>query len=218
MHRFYLAKHRNELDKYRIKNGEHRMEDEIKRDVERLKLEIEELKSQLKEKTERRRRSDRGVYIDIGERVGDYVEDVMEGVVEGIHGEIEKSIFIGPHGRHIKIRGPEADLHRYRADREEDEAPADFVKIAQVMSALGQEQRLKILNELMSGGKYVNELQEKLADIAASTLSSHLNVLEEAGLVVQERVRGRYLVTIPGRSAFKMARRVSRIAERRHDE
>ncbi len=193
------------------------MEDDIKRDMEKLKAEIEELKDQLKEKSDRRRRSDRGIYIDIGERVGDYVEDVMEGVVEGIHGELEKSIFIGPHGRHIKIRGPKSDIHRRRAGFEE-KAPVDFDRIAQVMSALGQEQRLKILNELMSGGKYVNELQEKLADIAASTLSSHLNVLGDAGLVVQERVRGRYLVTIPGRSAFKMARRVSRIAERRHDE
>ncbi|UCD96633.1 MAG: winged helix-turn-helix transcriptional regulator, partial [Candidatus Bathyarchaeota archaeon] len=83
---------------------------------------------------------------------------------------------------------------------------------------LGQEHRLKILSQLMTGGKYVNELQEQLPEIAASTLSSHLNVLEEAGLIVQERVRGRYLITIPGRSAYKMARRVSKFLERREQE
>ena len=70
----------------------------------------------------------------------------------------------------------------------------------------------------MSGGKYVNELQESLPEIAASTLSSHLNVLEEAGLIVQERVRGRYLITIPGRSAYKMARRVGRFLRGREQE
>jgi DNA-binding HxlR family transcriptional regulator len=68
--------------------------------------------------------------------------------------------------------------------------------------------------ELMSGGKYINEVQEKLSEITTSTLSSHLKVLEEAGLVVQEKVRGRYLITIPGRTAYKMLGRVVRILER----
>jgi DNA-binding HxlR family transcriptional regulator len=57
----------------------------------------------------------------------------------------------------------------------------------------------------MSGGKYISDLQSSMPEITASTLSSHLDVLQEAGLVVQERVRGRYLVTIPGRMAYKMA-------------
>jgi DNA-binding transcriptional ArsR family regulator len=81
------------------------------------------------------------------------------------------------------------------------------------MSALGQEHRLKILSELMTGGKYISDFQTALPDITASTLSSHLGVLQEAGLVVQERVRGRYLVTIPGRIAFKMAAAVARQPE-----
>ncbi len=82
------------------------------------------------------------------------------------------------------------------------------------MSALGQEHRLKILSELMHGGRYISELQEKLPEITTSTLSSHLDVLQEAGLVVQEKVRGRYLITMPGRAAYKMARRVTRFLER----
>ncbi|UCE96410.1 MAG: winged helix-turn-helix transcriptional regulator [Candidatus Bathyarchaeota archaeon] len=201
------------------------MTEELKEDMEKLKKELEELKEQLKEKVPERRKSGRGIYIDIGERVNDYIEDVMDGISEGIHGELEKSIFVGPHGQHIKIAsargGANARAHA-RVDKhdlfEEEDESADFDNTAKVMSALGQEQRLKILRELMSGGKYANELQEKLTDIAASTLSSHLNVLEEAGLVVQERVRGRYLITIPGRSAYKMARRVNRLIERRTKE
>jgi DNA-binding transcriptional ArsR family regulator len=86
------------------------------------------------------------------------------------------------------------------------------------MSALGHEHRLRILSELMVGGMYINELQEKLSEITTSTLSSHLNVLEEAGLVVQEKVRGRYLVTMPGRVAYKMARRITRFLEERDQE
>jgi DNA-binding HxlR family transcriptional regulator len=137
----------------------------------------------------------------------------MEGVAEGIHGELEKSIFIGPRGVRIRARRAKEKPHK-----EEDEASVSFPKVAEVMSALGQEHRLGILSELMSGGKYINELQEKLSEITTSTLSSHLKVLEEAGLVVQEKVRGRYLITMPGRTAYKMARRVTRFLERRNQE
>ena len=42
-----------------------------------------------------------------------------------------------------------------------------------------------------------------------STLSSHLDVLQEAGLITQERKRGRYLITIPGRLAVKMAYQIA---------
>jgi DNA-binding HxlR family transcriptional regulator len=86
------------------------------------------------------------------------------------------------------------------------------------MSALGQEHRLRILGELMGGGKYMSDLQEKLSEITTSTLSSHLDVLQKAGLAVQEKVRGRYLITIPGRAAYKMARRVTRFLERGRKE
>jgi DNA-binding HxlR family transcriptional regulator len=84
------------------------------------------------------------------------------------------------------------------------------------MSALGQEHRLKILSELMTGGKYISDFQTALPEITASTLSSHLDVLQEAGLVVQERVRGRYLITIPGRIAYKMAAAVARQRDTPH--
>lgn len=191
------------------------MSEELKEEMKKLKEELRELKEQLRGEVEKKRKPGRGIYIDIGERVRDYVDDVMEGVAEGIHGEIEKSVFIGPHGRHTKIRVPGVKIHNHAPLSEKEDEKVNFDKVALAMSALGQEHRLRVLHELMSGGKYVSELQEKLPEIAASTLSSHLNVLEEAGLIVQERVRGRYLITIPGRSAYKMARRVSKSLERR---
>jgi DNA-binding HxlR family transcriptional regulator len=180
------------------------MSEDLKEEMKKLREELETLKEQLGTVTERKRR-DHGIYIDVGNRVRDYMGDVMEGVAEGIHGELEKSIFIGPRG--VKI------LRNREYCGEEMET--DFPKVAGVMSALGQEHRLRILSELMSGGKYINELQEKLTEITASTLSSHLSILEKAGLVVQEKVRGRYLITIPGRTAYKMTRRITRLLERR---
>lgn len=184
------------------------MSEDLSGEMKRLKEELADLKEQLRSIAERDGERRRGLYIDLGDRVHKYVEDVMEGVAEGIHGELEKSIFIGPKGVKILTERP--------SHRREYRIEVSFPKVAEVMSALGHEHRLRILDELMSGGKYINELQEKLSEITTSTLSSHLNVLEEAGLVVQEKVRGRYLITIPGRTAYKMARRVTRFLERRN--
>jgi len=186
------------------------LSEDLKEEMKKLKEEMANLKEQLRDMTEKERERRHGIHIDIGNRVQDYVEDVMEGVAEGIHGELEKSIFIGPRGVRI-IRGEEPF-------GEEGEPEISLPKAAEVMSALGQEHRLGVLKELMSGGKYINELQEKLSEITTSTLSSHLKVLEEAGLVVQEKVRGRYLITMPGRVAYKMARRLTKFLERRKEE
>lgn len=185
--------------------SEEKHERELKKEMQKLKGELRTLKEEIREIAERRRSKDRGIYIDIGNSVHDYVEDVMEGVAEGIHGELERSIFIGPRGTRI--------FKREKPSLKETRTEISLPRAAEVMSALGHEHRLNILAQLMSGGKYINELQETLPDITTSTLSSHLDVLEKAGLVVQEKVRGRYLITIPGRSAYKMARRVTRFLE-----
>lgn len=188
-----------------FKEVENKLSEDLKEEMKELKKEIADLKEQLKDVTERKRKT-HGIYIDVGNNVRDYVEEVMEGVAEGIHGELEKSVFIGPRGVRIFRKGE---------TMEEEDADANFSRVAEIMSALGQEHRLRVLNELMNGGKYINELQEKLSEITSSTLSSHLGILEEAGLVVQEKVRGRYLITIPGRTAYKMAKRITKFLERR---
>ncbi len=171
--------------------------------MRKLKEELASVKEQLKEVVERGRTKRKGIHIDVGERVHDYAEWIMEGVAEGISGELERSILVGPHGVRISRRKPEERI-----------AKVDPTKAASAMSALGNEHRIRILGELVFGGKYISELQEKLSEITSSTLSSHLDVLQEAGLVVQEKVRGRYLITIPGRMAYKMANRITRLLEK----
>jgi len=177
------------------------MSEDLREEMKKLKEEIASLKDQMKDVGRGERRHKGGFYVDIGGPVQDYMDDVMQSVAEGVQGELEKSIFIGPGGTRIVTRG--------RPLNKEPEEPVDLSQAASVMSALGHEHRLRILNELMSGGKYINELQERLSEITTSTLSSHLNVLEEAGLVVQEKMRGRYLITIPGRTAYKMATKMA---------
>ena len=181
----------------------------LREEINHLREEMRRLKDEMKNIAENRLRRTKGVYIDIGDRMADYIGDAVDGIAEGIHGELEKSIFIGPHGTRI---------FRRRTPTESQERPIDFPKTAEIMSALGHEYRLRVLKALMSGGKYINELQETLSEITTSTLSSHLDVLEKAGLVVQEKVRGRYLITIPGRSAYKMSKRIAHLSYRRDQE
>jgi len=177
------------------------MSEDLREEMKKLKEEVAGLKDMLKEVGQGEGHHKRGLYIDIGGQVQDYMDDVMQSVAEGVKGELEKSIFIGPGGTRIITRG--------RQPYREPEQPVDLAQTARVMSALGHEHRLRLLNELITGGKYINELQEKLSEITTSTLSSHLNVLEEAGLVVQEKMRGRYLITMPGRTAYKMAAKIT---------
>lgn len=182
------------------------MAEEGKDELEALKRELTDLKrrmDELSEKTaERKEVKKRGIRIDIG----DFVNEIMEGVMTGISGEIEKSVLIGPHGVYV------ARAKRRREPMEVEETP-EPAKTASVMSALSSEHRLRILSELMAGGKYASKLEQKIPDISASTLSSHLKTLEEAGLIVQEAVRGRYLITIPGRMALKTAQRLVKLLE-----
>jgi DNA-binding HxlR family transcriptional regulator len=180
------------------------MSEDVKEELRKLREEMAGLKDRLKDMAGEGRGRRRGMYIDFG-NTQDYVDDVMRGVADGVHGELERSIFIGPGGCRM--------WKGHRPEEEEEEGRIDFGQAAKAMSALGQEHRLKILDALMRGGRYINELQEELKDITTSTLSSHLDVLEEVGLVVQEKVRGRYLITMPGRTAYQMARKVSRLLE-----
>jgi DNA-binding HxlR family transcriptional regulator len=191
---------------------------DLREEMKRLQEEMQALKQQLRDmatQTSDLEHKRRGIHIDVNDHLtglSDYLADVMEGVNEGIRGELEKSIFIHPRRGEVIIHRN----HEHHRPQEHIEKP-DLNKAASIMSALGQEHRLKILSELMTGGKYISDFQTGLPEITASTLSSHLDVLQEAGLVVQERVRGRYLITIPGRIAYKMAAAVARQRETSHD-
>lgn len=138
---------------------------------------------------------------EFGERMGEYVSGIVEGVMKNVMRDLNVSI-----GQHSHTSKPEKPTETVIAK-------ADPKDAADLMSALGHENRVTILGELVSGGRYAGELQEKLPDIGASTLSSHLDVLEKAGLIVQEKARGRYLITMPGRLAYQMANEITKQIE-----
>ena len=172
-----------------------RLEEEVARLREEVRRISESISSQPPRNTVTPKRN-------LAKSVSEYVSDVVESVMSGISAEIEKSVFVDPTGawfdRHIakmqakSITQPEAE------------------RAAMLMSAMASEHRLRILNELLYGGRYASEIESVLKDLSPSTISSHLKTLQEVGLVVQEGDRGRYLITLPGRIALKMATRLTR--------
>jgi DNA-binding transcriptional ArsR family regulator len=175
--------------------------DELKNEVARLREEVQRISgpaSRSASVSERR---------NFGQSLSDYVNDVVESVMSGIASEIQKSVFVDPTGvwfdRHIA------------AVQSKSMTSQEAERAATLMAAMSSEHRLRILTELLYGGRYASELETVLNDISPSTLSNHLKILQESGVVVQEGDRGRYLITLPGRIALKMATRLARFLDKR---
>ncbi len=179
-------------------------------DFESLREEVSKLKEEVKRISETsipRKAEEPNSGLKAARYIGDYVNDVVNSVLSGISSEFEKSVFVDPTGvwfdRHIeKVQSKSLNS-------------AEAQKAASLMSAMASEHRLRILTELLYGGRYAGELENALKDISPSTISSHLKTLQEAGLIVQESDRGRYLITLPGRIALRMATRLTRFFERK---
>ena len=146
---------------------------------------------------------------DFGDRLGEYIGGLVEGVMENVMKDLDRSLG----GFSDKFRPEDFAKNLGEKFAPKETAKVNTKSAADLMNALGHENRVAILGELVSGGRYASELQEKIPDISASTLSSHLDVLEKAGLVVQEKARGRYLITMPGRLAYQMANEITKQVE-----
>jgi len=133
-----------------------------------------------------------------GEKLGEYIGDFVNEVMESVSSELDHAIFF------------DGKQKRSRPTMMSDQ---NVKRTAAIMSSMGNEHRVTILRELSWGGMYSSDLQESVKDISPSTLSSHLDVLEQVGLIIQEKRRGRYLITMAGRIAIQMAAQISKRAD-----
>ena len=177
----------------------------LKDEVTRLREEVQRLSQAIP--SEKVKQSDQSSKPSFGESLSEYVNDVVQSVMSGISSEIERSVFVDPTGAWF-------DRHVAKAQAR-SMTVAEAERASTLMGAMASEHRLRILSELLYGGRYASEIESVLKDISPSTISGHLKTLQEAGLVVQEGDRGRYLITLPGRIALRMATRLTRFLERR---
>lgn len=194
--------------------------DELKRELEEVKKLKETLKDEIEEirrdrVSERRRPGRRTVIlepprIDLS-GITDSLEDMMEDIGEQISNSMRGVENIGE-----KFRWEHARRTRSSRKRRSDIEAIPPERIASVISPLGSEERLKILDYLKEGARTFNELEEKTGR-TGSSLTHHLSLLVDAGYVVKGEVRGTYFITVEGRLAYRLSQWLTSRLERELD-
>jgi DNA-binding transcriptional ArsR family regulator len=136
-----------------------------------------------------------------GKGLGQYISMVVNDVMRGVDRTLRNTVLVGRDGRRIYIHKDESDRDEETAELAERVPPEEAERL---LSPLASAERIRILYLLSDRPRYHQDLMEE-SKTAPGTLPHHLKQLEDAGYVTQERVRGRYLITIPGRMALKLA-------------
>jgi DNA-binding transcriptional ArsR family regulator len=135
-----------------------------------------------------------------GKELGEYIKLVVSDAMRGANRAM-RSVFIGPDGARLKIDEEGVAIGKSAAEAVR-QVPAEDAE--RLLAPLASAERIGLLYLLAEEPRYHQDLME-LSGLKPGTLPHHLKQLEEAGYVTQERVRGRYLITIPGRMALKLA-------------
>jgi DNA-binding transcriptional ArsR family regulator len=140
-------------------------------------------------------------------------------MMEGLGQSIETSLK-DIEGIPKSIRIPGVRIHRTsrkgRKVRKSDIEKIPPERVAKIVSPLGSEERLKILQFLKEGGKSFGEIEEDTQKFGSS-LTHHLNPLVDAGYVVKGEVRGTYYLTVEGRLAYRLAQWLTHRVETQRD-
>lgn len=220
---------KRELDEVR------KLKEELRREVEDVRREKEDTLRRKEEMTRERARHRkpkaprpprrvrpvrpiREVDIDIS-GITDSLEDMMEGLGKSIEMSMKEVEGIGKSIRipGIHIRRASRKGRKGRKVRKSDIEKIPPERVAKIVSPLGSEERLSILQFLKEGGKTFNEI-ETYTSKTGSSLTHHLNPLVDAGYVVKGEVRGTYYLTVEGRLAYRLAQWLTHRVERQRDK
>jgi DNA-binding transcriptional ArsR family regulator len=135
-----------------------------------------------------------------GKELGDYIKLVVSDAMRGANRAM-RSVFIGPDGARLNIDENGVAFGKSAAKAVQRVPAAEAERL---LAPLASAERIELLYLLADEPRYHQDLMD-LSGLKPGTLPHHLKQLEEAGFVTQERVRGRYLITIPGRMALKLA-------------
>ena len=166
-------------------------------EIRRLKEELKEEISEIKDSRLSSRPRDRTFRIDppVIDLSGltESLQDMMAELSDTI-GDSVKGIKLAKKKR--KVKSP-----KYTSEDVEYISPE---RVARIISPLGSEERLRIIDYLKTGSKTFNEL-EVYTGKTGSSLTHHLNPLQDASYVIKGEVRGTYYITVEGRLAYRLA-------------
>lgn len=158
---------------------------------------------------------------DLEMRLGDYTKSILASVAESLKSSMGMAIKgAGELGTGIKVVGGEIekigkeigeqiskDINVTIGPKIPEEKLEEFYEIgANIVAAIGDSNRLRILKELEKGPKYQKELSD-ITRLRGGTFKHHMDKLldDDVKFVTQEVVRGRYFLTTRGREALKLA-------------
>ncbi len=198
------------------------MDDELKKlreEIEKMRKEIEELRQERQQGRERPPKTiprriprhrmnidedDIGLDPDWGEALRESIMETIRAAFDGMNRAIS-----------MQIRGPPVRISARGIPRPppppgpvEDRIPRRIVRVSptelvKVIAPLASPERLKILLTLDKYSLGFSEISEETG-LKGGQLKLHLDKLLEIGYIIQERVRGRYLVSMNGRLALRL--------------
>ena len=142
---------------------------------------------------------------DWGENIGSSLEHYIGSILESVWDSIDQSVgglFQTPtssrHGRGKRYKKQKL------SSISEEELEDFYLRGSELLSALSDQKRLRMLKELEKEPLRQSDLSEK-TDIKGGNFKHHISILKDEGLVHQEGVRERYMLTFAGREALKLA-------------
>ncbi|MBA7500486.1 hypothetical protein ES705_03924 [subsurface metagenome] len=135
----------------------------------------------------------------------------IENLVTSVASNIKKSLASTIEGgkkiitQITDIDGDKIIITDEKGTRISSESIGDFITTtAGLFSALGDENRLKVLKTLELGPEFQKELSEK-TNLKGGTYKHHTDILQEVDFITREAIRGRYLITQLGIEALKLS-------------
>ena len=144
----------------------------------------------------------------------DSLESMMEGLEDSIRDSVSGWEEIGKAFSGPALRVRKGKKLKRKRDRDFEMIPPE--RVAKIVSPLGSEERLRILDFLKEGGRTFNDLETHTGK-TGSSLTHHLTPLLDAGYVIKGEVRGTYYVTVEGRLAYRLAQWLTSKVERQQE-
>lgn len=196
-----------------IKNLFKDLKNELREEFKEIREEIENVKDPASRRPERRRPRKRDFTDHVeddhwkgwGESIGASLEHYIGSILESVWDSVDRSV-----GSLFQTSSSPRSHKRKRAKREysssisDEELESFYERGAELLSALSDQKRLHILKELEREPMRQSDLSEK-TNIKGGNFKHHISILREEGLVHQEGVRERYMLTFAGREALKLA-------------
>lgn len=185
---------------------------DAKREFERARREYSNLlrRAQRLRNVHRQSPKMRGISVSKGKK-GDEFSIKIEDLVTSVGANIRKSLASTIEGgkkiisQITDIDGDKIIITDEKGTRISSGSIGDFITTtAGLFSALGDENRLKVLKTLELGPEFQKELSEK-TNLKGGTYKHHTDILQEVDFITREAIRGRYLITQLGIEALKLS-------------